>query len=70
MHGRRIGYRQLAAALALGCERRVKPGGTLLLLYVSTLLKSVLGIPSTEQSSLMRRVLFMREVLKQGGVDG
>lgn len=64
-----ISYKQLAAVLAHAARDAPEPGRTYLLLYVSTLLKSVLGITAqVDEINFVRRLLYMNEVIGQGGI--
>lgn len=58
-----IGYRELAAALAQAGRDAPEPGRTFLMLYVSTILKHVLGIEAqADELNLVRQLSFMRAV--------
>jgi hypothetical protein len=63
-----ISYRELAAALAHAGRDAPEPGRTFLMLYVSTILKHVLGISaSADGMRFARQLLYLRAV--RGVVD-
>jgi hypothetical protein len=64
-----ISYRQLAGALTRAAREAPEPGRTLLLLYVSSILRHVLRIPARPDGVERARQLgFMNEILNAGGV--
>lgn len=62
-----IGYKELAAALAQAGRDAPEPGRTFLMLYVSTILKYVLGIGSqADELNFVKQLPFMQAVIDQG----
>ncbi len=62
-----VSYKQLAAALAQATRDAAEPGKTFLALYVSTILKAVLGLAShANETDLARRLPYLHEVIAQG----
>jgi len=62
-----MGYKDLAAALAQAGRDAPEPGRTLLMLYVSTILKEILGIASRiDEVDSVKQLPFMKSVIDQG----
>jgi hypothetical protein len=62
-----VSYRQLAAALAHAARDAPEPGRTFVSLYLSTILKTILGIgPETEDLNFVRHLTYMNELLAPG----
>lgn len=63
-----VSYKQLAAALAHAARDAPEPGRTFLYLYVSTILKAVLGVASeATETDLVRRLPYLNEIIAHGG---
>jgi hypothetical protein len=62
-----ISYQQLAATIARATRDAPEPGRTFASLYVSTILKSILGItPDIADLNFVRHLAYLNEVIAQG----